>query len=1288
MRRTFVFPVQTLTNMEEDAENLSWEEKYYQAEGQLQKFRTQAGKIRELLNEKLKEFDDKLAISESKRELVEEKAKKLKASVADKDEAISALREKITLLRDERAKENEIWEEREQVMKNWIKDKMTMLLQELEVAKEEKKSIERKLLENDKKKRDTVDENFYEEVFDQILGDLKRPKFASLWDHSVPGSPAPLSPRRSPNDETSLIRPKVATPEPVIRSKAIPVMRRCDSDDYGLRKSPASPKPDSRLAARFSERRFSDITNPLSPGSASPVQTRKRFNFTPGSPSSILRKGSSADAVDIKYSAKPFTVVKGYEKRISIGKEVINDGRETLKNGEKDENNEEETLKRNESDAEPYYFVLKETYCGIEYEGENQPPVYATLRGVASQIRMTPFTGESTDSEADLADVESPAGSPTQSSTFKSYISDTKSKSSTLSSESIYDLPYDSVTKAKHRETWFITKQSSAKNSTMSRSPKILRKCAPYTAENMRTEVLETSGYLIKLGGRVKNWKKRWFVLMDGKLSYFKTKDDMMRKPLGQICLETVSSVSRSERLNTFELNTPKRTYYLTADSPEIAEDWLRALRNNLKRFSGARILARAGERTVHEGWVTRVKGGISKHCWCVLKEKTLLFYKNENEHSPWDAVNLREVVSVQPVQQGTSSFIAEEDGRCTLMLQTLRDDHPVYLVIPSAREMEEWRSQIINLNICDRELETDFENVVSNLMSVDGDLGSRFWQNPSLIHSKVLIRCPLSTLPSPELNNEAIRLFKSLTLYSTTPLNEKAIDYHISLAQDTIQSCFNHPELQTEIYCQLIKQTTKLKVKNDSRQLIQSFLSGQSDWLSDTREDQTIDLGPVPEFTYVQCWHIMALCSSLFLPKLKILWMLKAHLQKCANPSSETGRYALYCMRSLERTVAEGEREARPSRPEVLSIILRNPYYLPYPMSIPVYFVNHAYQVFTFDGSTTVAEFCEKINMEIGIRECSESGYALFSDNPIASVEHCLQSELKLCDVISKWEQALKCLGQGKVERQRVIKLTYKNRLYCKSTARLETTKERFLLAYQANESILAGHLQPAPETAYQLAALLAQIEFGGYRDNFKKLNEVISRFVPDYHRGWTKLGDAGGSKRKMYKSISDSWSDLRGKSIDDCVNSYLGIVRSFHLFGSKLFEAKERLFSVKREEQRPVIIAVEEEKIAILDSSTRMVIRAYNYTSVITFGGYKDDFMLVIQDDVISCSGKTDRHLFAMSKGKVLEVTFLIASYINSVVTKKGLNLELRKDKPRSESNLLGKRGSVQLWDMESFG
>ena len=33
---------------------------------------------------------------------------------------------------------------------------------------------------------------------------------------------------------------------------------------------------------------------------------------------------------------------------------------------------------------------------------------------------------------------------------------------------------------------------------------------------------------------------------------------------------------------------------------------------------------------------------------------------------------------------------------------------------------------------------------------------------------------------------------------------------------------------------------------------------------------------------------------------------------------SNDAGKYALYCSRSIERTISEGDREARPSRPEV----------------------------------------------------------------------------------------------------------------------------------------------------------------------------------------------------------------------------------------------------------------------------------------------------------------------------------------------------------------------------------
>lgn len=65
----------------------------------------------------------------------------------------------------------------------------------------------------------------------------------------------------------------------------------------------------------------------------------------------------------------------------------------------------------------------------------------------------------------------------------------------------------------------------------------------------------------------------------------------------------------------------------------------------------------------------------------------------------------------------------------------------------------------------------------------------------------------------------------------------------------------------------------------------------------------------------------------------------------------TEVGKYAIYCQRSLERTQQKGERQARPSRMEILSILLRNPYHHSLPFSVPVHFLNSTYHVRTTRG-------------------------------------------------------------------------------------------------------------------------------------------------------------------------------------------------------------------------------------------------------------------------------------------------------------------------------------------------
>ncbi len=39
----------------------------------------------------------------------------------------------------------------------------------------------------------------------------------------------------------------------------------------------------------------------------------------------------------------------------------------------------------------------------------------------------------------------------------------------------------------------------------------------------LKKDSLEKCGYLTKLGGKVKNWKRRWFVMKNGEMLYYKS---------------------------------------------------------------------------------------------------------------------------------------------------------------------------------------------------------------------------------------------------------------------------------------------------------------------------------------------------------------------------------------------------------------------------------------------------------------------------------------------------------------------------------------------------------------------------------------------------------------------------------------------------------------------------------------------------------------------------------------------------------------------------------------------
>ncbi|CAL1527925.1 unnamed protein product [Lymnaea stagnalis] len=97
-------------------------------------------------------------------------------------------------------------------------------------------------------------------------------------------------------------------------------------------------------------------------------------------------------------------------------------------------------------------------------------------------------------------------------------------------------------------------------------------------------------GFLHKMGGRIKTWKKRWFVFdrMKRKVLYYTDKTESKLK--GSVCFQAIEEVyvdhlrtvkSPSPKL-TFCMKTYDRTYYLVAPSPETMTIWIDVL------FSGA----------------------------------------------------------------------------------------------------------------------------------------------------------------------------------------------------------------------------------------------------------------------------------------------------------------------------------------------------------------------------------------------------------------------------------------------------------------------------------------------------------------------------------------------------------------------------------------------------------------------------------------------------------------------------------------------------------------------------
>ncbi|KAI7796906.1 pleckstrin homology domain-containing family A member 1 isoform X3 [Triplophysa rosa] len=103
-----------------------------------------------------------------------------------------------------------------------------------------------------------------------------------------------------------------------------------------------------------------------------------------------------------------------------------------------------------------------------------------------------------------------------------------------------------------------------------------------YLSRSNQDQTVIKAGYCVKQGAVMRNWKRRYFILDDKNLSYFKS--DMEREPLRLILLKEINKVQECKqrdvmmRDNLFELVTTSRTFYIQSDSPEEMHGWIKAI--------------------------------------------------------------------------------------------------------------------------------------------------------------------------------------------------------------------------------------------------------------------------------------------------------------------------------------------------------------------------------------------------------------------------------------------------------------------------------------------------------------------------------------------------------------------------------------------------------------------------------------------------------------------------------------------------------------------------------------
>ncbi|XP_047300393.1 unconventional myosin-VIIb isoform X3 [Homo sapiens] len=365
-----------------------------------------------------------------------------------------------------------------------------------------------------------------------------------------------------------------------------------------------------------------------------------------------------------------------------------------------------------------------------------------------------------------------------------------------------------------------------------------------------------------------------------------------------------------------------------------------------------------------------------------------------------------------------------------------------------------------------------------------------------------------------------------------------------LELTDQIFTLALQHPALQDEVYCQILKQLTH----NSNRH-------------SEERG-----------------WQLLWLCTGLFPPSKGLL----PHAQKFID--TRRGKLlAPDCSRRIQKVLRTGPRKQPPHQVEVeaaeqnVSRICHK-----------IYFPNDTSEMLEVVANTRVRDVCDSIATRLQL--ASWEGCSLFikiSDKVISQKEG--DFFFDSLREVSDWVKKNKPQKEG-APVTLPYQVYFMRKLWLNISPGKDVNADTILHYHQELPKYLRGFHKCSREDAIHLAGLIYKAQFNNDRSQLASVPKILRELVPE---NLTRLM----SSEEWKKSILLAYDKHKDKTVEEAKVAFLKWICRWPTFGSAFFEVKQT-----SEPSYPdvILIAINRHGVLLIHPKTKDLLTTYPFTKI----------------------------------------------------------------------------------------